>query len=202
MESKNYAEENIPAPLGLIEQVVAKYKNYNLKPQYSFYNLFNKVDLNGNTEYHRNNELWGKDIPFNTWNNKVWEEEQKQETDQRKKNEVKGLYIFFENGEPIYVGISRTILRRLKNHFLGKTHNTASLVYLILRDKHDREKGLFLGERAELSLFNSEREPKQEEMRSKWSISIIPMEDNYEMYLTEFYLACHLKTKWNSFETH
>jgi predicted GIY-YIG superfamily endonuclease len=104
-------------------------------------------------------------------------------------NEVKGLYIFYENNIPIYVGISRTILKRLRHHFLEKKHNEATLVYLMLRHDHDETHGLYFGERAALPNFDMERGVLQEQMRKDWKIAIIPENDNYKMYFSEIYLA-------------
>src|SRR5687767_9963252 len=42
-----------------------------------------------------------------------------------------GCYVLVENNKPIYVGISRSVLARLRQHFTGKTHFDASLVYAI-----------------------------------------------------------------------
>lgn len=49
------------------------------------------------------------------------------------------------------------------------------MAYLILRDKHDRNYGDYKEEQAKLPKFINERESFQEEMKSNWSISIIPM---------------------------
>ena len=57
-------------------------------------------------------------------------------------NEIKGLYIFAEIDEsgnhiPIYVGISRSVFRRLRQHAFGKNHNQASFCYM--KAKHSYE---------------------------------------------------------------
>lgn len=198
----NYAGDIIPDPeilFSTVDNIEQKIANLQ---RYSFMDLFPEVNLYGRTEYHRNRAIWGETFQYNTWNNKAIEEAKQPEHNRKKMNEVSGLYIFYENESPIYTGISRAILRRLKNHFLGKSHFEASLAYLILRHKHDQEKGVYYGERANLQLFNEEREFLQKQMRSNWKIAIIPMTDSHQMYLSEFYIACQLKTKWNSFETH
>ena len=50
-------------------------------------------------------------------------------------NELQGLYIFgevdnYKNVKPVYVGISRTVFRRLYQHTWGTKHNETSLSYL------------------------------------------------------------------------
>src|SRR5471030_296541 len=48
-----------------------------------------------------------------------------------REGDFSGCYVLIENKKPIYVGISRSVLRRLRQHFTGKTHFDASLVYAI-----------------------------------------------------------------------
>ena len=52
-------------------------------------------------------------------------------------NEFKGVYILgdLQNNKvvPVYVGISRTVFRRLRQHGWGKLHNECSLAYLLTR---------------------------------------------------------------------
>ena len=47
------------------------------------------------------------------------------------KNELKGLYIMGQTSKnkviPVYVGISRTIFRRIRQHGWGKNHNECTL---------------------------------------------------------------------------
>src|SRR5688572_2509698 len=47
-----------------------------------------------------------------------------------------GCYVLIENGTPIYVGISRSVLARLRQHVLGKTHFDASLAFRIAMKRH------------------------------------------------------------------
>ena len=42
-------------------------------------------------------------------------------------SDISGCYTLVEGNEPIYVGISRTLISRLKQHVTGKTHFDASL---------------------------------------------------------------------------
>ena len=42
-----------------------------------------------------------------------------------------GCYLLIEGTRPIYVGISRGVLKRLRQHVLGNTHYDASLAYRI-----------------------------------------------------------------------
>lgn len=125
-----------------------------------------------------------------------------------KNNEIKGIYIFYEKYRKeggIYIGISQTILRRLRQHFLSKTHNHASLAFVIAQKRYEEENGLpYSGPRKDFP-FEKYRPKIQEEMKNEWKIKVIPIEgisDHYRMALFEILLACELKTKWNTFETH
>src|SRR6266851_9325750 len=46
-----------------------------------------------------------------------------------------GCYIFMEGDRTIYVGISRSVLARLRQHLCGKTHFDASLAYRMAKRK-------------------------------------------------------------------
>ena len=72
---------------------------------------------------------------------------------------------------------------------------------MMAKKKYEEENGVYKGKRAD-SPFEDDMKQIQTDMRDNWKISIIPIEDSYAMYFTEFFLACELKTKWNTFETH
>jgi predicted GIY-YIG superfamily endonuclease len=101
---------------------------------------------------------------------------------------VIGVYVLYNKSEPVYVGISRNILNRIKQHFTGTSPSQSSLVYLIARTEQQD--------------FVTFRDDFQKHMRKDWSFSMIPEENPYTKYLMEIYIACKLETKWNSFETH
>lgn len=47
----------------------------------------------------------------------------------RRSSDFSGCYVLLREGEPFYVGISRTVVQRLRQHVTGKTHFDASLAY-------------------------------------------------------------------------
>lgn len=104
-----------------------------------------------------------------------------------------GLYIFSIKGEPIYIGISRNVFERIKQHVFGKTHYSASLAYRIEKEEVGHE-----GRRKELEGLTNRQEKLREDLR----INVIPIKDAYEMYWLEVTLAGMLGTKHNEFETH
>lgn len=116
-------------------------------------------------------------------------------------NEYKGLYVLGEIVEdkvrPIYVGISRTIYRRLRQHGYGKRHNECTLAYLIAR-KDQKMKGKLINRSTieDFDLFKAREKVQQ------LKVVLYPVNNDYELYFLEVALAGIFKTKWNSFRTH
>jgi len=124
----------------------------------------------------------------------------------KKYNEIKSLYAFYSKREEkiIYIGISQTIKRRLKQHFYRQGHNEATLVYNQAKYAHEnkKENGKYLGKRDDLKHFHDERENLQAKLREDTEIIILQLEDNFEMYYSEIYFSLFHKSFWNSFQTH
>lgn len=112
-------------------------------------------------------------------------------------NEFKGLYIFGEKENssvsPVYVGISRTVYRRLRQHGFGKLHNQCSLAYLMAREENE--------ELTRTNCDNRILEPKKMVIKN-YKVALHPAVNDYELYFYEVALAGIFKTKWNSFRTH
>jgi hypothetical protein len=49
----------------------------------------------------------------------------------RRSSDFSGCYVLLQDGKPFYVGISRTVVQRLRQHVTGNTHFDASLAYLM-----------------------------------------------------------------------
>ena len=114
-------------------------------------------------------------------------------------NELQGLYIFGEvsdsnNITPVYVGISRTVFRRLYQHTWGTKHNQTSLSYL--KAKHFNN---YSGKRENLP---EDLLREQQNKIKNYRVVVIPESSNYDLYFMEVYIAGKLKTIWNSFKTH
>jgi predicted GIY-YIG superfamily endonuclease len=116
------------------------------------------------------------------------------------KGEISGLYIFYKGNEPIYVGMSRKVISRIRQHMYGKTHYASTLTYLIVTDEikpKTKEKRKKIYQENEKAIREVQRE-----MREEWKIRIIEVDDPYVRYFSEIYFAAKLKTCWNYFETH
>lgn len=116
-------------------------------------------------------------------------------------NEFKGLYIFGDevNGKiiPVYIGISRSIFRRLKQHAWGKKHNECSLAYLKTREKGITE-NIEIGRS---TVTNDDMLPAKEIIQN-YKVVLVPEKNDYDLYFLEVALAGIFSTKWNSFKTH
>ncbi len=118
-------------------------------------------------------------------------------------NELMGLYVFgIENSkkiiEPVYIGISRTVYRRLRQHGWGSTHNQCTFAYMLADEKHHNFswKGR--------STFPENQLEESRKFLQKCRVAIFPITEdkNYEMYFHEVAIAGLLKTRYNTFKTH
>lgn len=114
----------------------------------------------------------------------------------RKKNEIKGLYFFAELKQgkinPMYVGISRTICRRIYHHGFGYDDNQSSLAYIIASHKKGKAKNRKSLKHMQLG----------KDIVKNFRVVVYPLNDDYEMYFFEVVIAGILKTKYNKFKTH
>jgi hypothetical protein len=115
-----------------------------------------------------------------------------------------GCYVLIEAGKPIYVGISRGVIGRLRQHVFGKTHFDASLAFRIAMTKHpDRVVArLTRSEAIRDPLFGTSFTEAQSYLRSL-QVAAVSIENPLELYVFEPFCALELDThQWNSFETH
>ena len=111
-----------------------------------------------------------------------------------------GCYVLLRKTEPIYVGISRTVVQRLTQHVKGRTHYDASLAYRIASENltHSLQREAAMNDPA----FKEEFRKAQDYLRSL-NVAFIEIHNDLELYLFEVYCAMELNTsKWNSFRTH
>lgn len=111
-----------------------------------------------------------------------------------------GCYVLLDEAGPVYVGISRQVLGRLRQHFLGKTHFDASLVYKIARERHPitgRRSASMKDAEFQLAFATVQGEIRQ------WRVAFVEIVNPVELYLFEVFAAMELSTyRWNTFRTH
>ncbi|MFV5702589.1 hypothetical protein ACM55F_12030 [Flavobacterium sp. XS2P12] len=116
-------------------------------------------------------------------------------------NEFKGLYIFGEEKDgrivPVYIGISRTVFRRLRQHAWGKNHNQCTLAYLKTKAKRKLEGK----ETTRTTVTNEDMTPAKTVIQN-YKVVLYSVPEDYDLYFLEVVLAGKFKTKWNSFRTH
>lgn len=113
---------------------------------------------------------------------------------------IPGLYVFFERARPFYVGISRNVRQRIRQHVAGKGHNDASLAYLLACG--GKKAPCARSEMMRDKKFAAAFQKAQGRLRSM-TLRVIPVHEPIDRYLLEVYAAMELGTlRLNSFETH
>ena len=115
-----------------------------------------------------------------------------------------GCYSLVDNDRAIYVGISRNVFGRLRQHVFGKTHFDASLAFRIAASKHPAAAiaELSRAEAMQDDAFGATFAEAQEYLQGL-KVAYIRIANPLELYVFEPYCAIELDThQWNSFETH
>lgn len=117
-----------------------------------------------------------------------------------REGDFSGCYVLLDRTTPIYVGISRSVLARLRQHFLGKTHVDASLAYAMAQ-RHTPTRGQRSHAMAQPA-FQQAFAAAQAYLR-QLSVAFVEIDNPLELYLFEAYAAMELAThQWNTFRTH
>lgn len=111
-----------------------------------------------------------------------------------------GCYVLLDAGRPIYVGISRSVLQRLRQHVRGTSHFDASLAYRIAasRQPHNQTRSAAMAD----TVFQAGFREAQAYLRGL-QVAFLEIDNPLELYLLEAFAAMELNTcDWNTFETH
>lgn len=115
-----------------------------------------------------------------------------------------GCYVLLDSRLPIYVGISRGVIGRLRQHVRGRTHYDASLAYRMAVARYSGPclKRWTREEAMQDEMFRMSFKDAQSDLQSL-EVASIQIENPLERYVFEPYCAMKLDThQWNSFETH
>ncbi|OGU23755.1 MAG: hypothetical protein A2580_17890 [Hydrogenophilales bacterium RIFOXYD1_FULL_62_11] len=120
-------------------------------------------------------------------------------------SDFRGLYVFIEQGKPLYVGISRKVLSRLVQHVNAPSHFSASLAYRLACREH-WPGGMPRGRKRAQNMDDGgflERFKDQQRRLSAMDVAFVQIDCDLELYLFEVYAAMQLGTgALNSFRTH
>jgi hypothetical protein len=111
-----------------------------------------------------------------------------------------GCYVFLNAGKPVYVGISRGVIKRLVQHLNYDSHYSASLVYRMATEEYPHE--MKRDQAMKDDQFRSVFFAIQSRLR-EMTVAFIEVQNDLELYLFEIYVAMKLDTDtWNTFRTH
>ena len=118
----------------------------------------------------------------------------------------KGIYVFYENGKPIYVGRTDHMKTRLQEHSRPSSkHNSATFAFNIAM-KEAIKKGIDTKRYRNVLEQDQDFAPlfsKAKERVSKMGIRVVGIDDPIVQTLFEVYAVIALKTQeYNYFETH
>ena len=123
----------------------------------------------------------------------------------RKKLPKEGIYVFYENSRPIYVGRSKNIANRILNHSRPSSgHNSASFAFLLAKEKAQKN-----GVDVNATRGNLENNPtfsklyfEAKERVAKMKIKAVEINDHETQAIFEIYASKKLNTQYNNFATH
>ena len=111
-----------------------------------------------------------------------------------------GCYVFIDAGKPVYVGISRGVIKRLVQHLNHDSHYSASLVYRMASKAYSHE--MKRDQAMKDDQFRAAFTGVQGGLR-RMTVAFIEIKNDLELHLFEVYAAMKLDTgEWNTFRTH
>lgn len=111
-----------------------------------------------------------------------------------------GCYVLLDNDRQVYVGISRSVVKRLVQHLNYESHFTASLVYKMASEDfpHEMKRDQAMKDDQFREVFLTAQGRLRE-----MSVAYVEIGNDLELYLFEVMAAMHLDTDvWNTFRTH
>jgi hypothetical protein len=114
--------------------------------------------------------------------------------------DFRGCYVFLAHGLPFYVGISKKVIERIRQHLRGRSHFEATLAYRIAQRSaaEKRSRAENMDSPAFLRRFAAAQRRLAEA-----DVAFVEVQNPLELYLLEVYAAMALQTgRWNSFDTH
>ena len=117
-----------------------------------------------------------------------------------RRGDFSGCYVLMDAGVPVYVGISRSVLSRLRSHVLGRGSEDATLAYSMACavKPHTRSRTQAMADPAFRCVFD-----EQKARLKTLDVVFVEIDNAFEMHIFEAYCALELDTYvWNTFATH
>jgi len=111
--------------------------------------------------------------------------------------DFKGLYVFLHNNKPFYVGISKAVIERIRQHVKGSSLASSTLAYKIgknIKKSKVTRKEFFQSNKKNIDFIKK--------FLLEQRVAFIKIDDDDELALYEIYCAMKYKTSLNTFETH
>ena len=124
---------------------------------------------------------------------------------QKKKAEVprNGVYVFYENGKPLYVGRSNSLAVRIEGHGAANgTQYGATFAFKLLKEKVGGKNSQGMTSKEMQVAFKDEYERQRARVR-KMDVRVVQVTDQVEQTIFEIYAILALTTtpKYNEFRT-
>ena len=117
----------------------------------------------------------------------------------------KGIYVFYENNKPIYVGRTNRMKVRIQEHGRKSSyHNSATFAFILAKEKAN-EQGIDINKnRNALESDSTFRNIflEQKERVSGMKVRVIEINDPIIQTIFEVYVSMELNTEYNDFDTH
>jgi predicted GIY-YIG superfamily endonuclease len=108
--------------------------------------------------------------------------------------------VFINQATPVYVGISRNVVKRLVQHLNFNSHYSANLVYGMASE--DYPHAMKRDQAMKDELFKEAFFSAQERLR-QMNVAFVEVPNDLELYVVEVFASMQLGTgEWNTFRTH
>ena len=117
----------------------------------------------------------------------------------------KGIYVFYENEEPIYVGRSNRMKDRIQEHGRKSSYHNSATFAFILAKEIANEQGIDINKTRnalESGSTFSDIFLEQKERVSGMKVRVIEINDPIIQTIFEVYVSMELNTEYNDFDTH
>lgn len=119
---------------------------------------------------------------------------------------ARGVYVFYENGTPVYVGRSNHLRKRILTHGRPSSQHNAATFAFILAKEEATKRSLTVSAPGRLGMQNdpvfSQLYLSAKDRVGRMQIRVIEVSDPIEQTLFEVYAALTLNTPYNDFQTH